>query len=469
MDSLLLKTIGRLAVGHIGAFALAAVAQAQSFGGWNPQRFADAAARLQVLHAEERIRKQTELFSTYALDQAWALTAVQGTGGPKPVVKVIDSGLPIHVHAGTLHVPEQFYPQMMAMALLIGHDAAVDNGKDIPVPQPLLYRPLAEQRLLGTLPNLGGLFEPDKFLQVASIAFSVACGPTAQDCMRAQGASVMCATIFVIAHEVTHVRRRHKERTGGAYKIDEELQADQGGVLALQQYMRNLQTEGEVDSDVQRDACMASPAVLFELNRRRAPTEATQKVYERRRDAVLAELGKQAEVVTSLLEEETYSGGIGRLQVVWGERPKLLLLDGVEVEPRELENLLLPAGAHRVVVTSSTGISVADVHVSAGRMTQVELAIGQLASLPSSELAELVRRRLWADVLRATSDSALRPKSKDVAVAHWTALRGLRLGAWIDMRDVLQASGNGARNARRWRVTGQPLSGWDLDVVSTTE
>jgi hypothetical protein len=455
--------------GQVGAIALAAVAQAQNFGGWNPQRFADAAARLQGLPPEERIRKETELFSTYALDQAWALTAEQGTGGPKPAVKIIDSGLPIHVHAGTLHVPEQFYPQMMAMALLIGHDAAVDQGKEIPVPQPLLYRPLGEQRLLGTLPNLGGLFEPDNFLQVASIAFSVACGPTAQDCMRAQAGAVMCATIFVIAHEVTHIRRRHKERTGGAYEIDEELQADQGGVRALQQYLRNLQAEGEVDSDVQRDACMASPAVFFELNRRRSPTEATRKIYQRRRDAVLAGLGKQAELVKGLLEEQTKSGGIGRLQVAWSELPKLLLLDGVEVEPRELKNLLVPAGTHRMVVTSSTGIAVADVHVSAGRVAQVKLAMAQQVSLPSGELAELARRRLWPDVLRATSDSALRPKSKDVAVAHWTALRGLGLGAWIDMRDVLQASGKDARNARRWQVTGQPLTGWAADVVSPAE
>lgn len=469
MDRVLLKTAGCLAVGYIGALVLAAAAQAQSFGGWNPQRLADAAARLQVLPPDERFRKLTELFSTYALDQAWVLTAEQGTGGPKPVAKVIESGLPIHVQSGTLHVPEQFYPQMMAMALLVGHDAAVDKGKDIPVPQPLLYRPLGERRLLGTLLNVGGLFEPDTFLPIASIAFSVACGPNAQDCMRAQGSSIMCATIFVIAHEATHVRRRHNERAGGAYEIDEELQADQGGVRALQQYLKNLQAEGEVDSDVQRDACMASPAVFFELNRRRAPTAATQKVYERRRDAVLAGLGSQAEAVKNLLEEETDSGGIGRLQVVWAERPKLLLLDGVEVESEELEKLLLPTGSHRVVSTSSTGIAVADVRVSAGRLTRVELAMRQHAPLLPSELAELVRRRLWADVLRATSDSALRPKSQDVAVAHWTALRALKLGAWIDRRDILQAPGKDARNARRWQVTGQPLSGWDLDVVTATE
>jgi len=453
----------------VASLAAVCAANAQSFGGWSARRLADAAASLHLLPPEERWARQTELVARYSVDQAWPLTEGQGDGAPKPRVKVVDSSTPIHVESGELVVPMHFYPQMMAMALLVGHDVAVDAGEEIPVAAPLLFRPFAERKLLGIHPSAGGLFDPEQFLHAAGLAFAALCGPSAPDCQRSQGMAVLCSSIFVVAHEATHVRRKHQPRVGGTYPIAEELQADDGAIRALLKYVENLRSEGEANSEVERTSCLASPAVFFELNRRRAPGEVAKKEYQQRTEAVLAALGSERAAVEDLLVLETESTGLGKLEVRWTGTPELVVIDGVPVEAADIGRLVLSAGRHRIVASGLGGLVVSEVRIHAGRTTRVATDLEPFASAAAGDVASLLEKRQWTDVLLATSNPSLRPKSPVLAVPHWNALRALGLGAWVDQRDLVHATGRDARNAKRWQASGKPLSAWDLDLVSATD
>ena len=465
-----LRQIKRVLIRLMLAGVLSATqAYAQNLEGWTPQTFAVAASRLQVLPPEEKALRLTELVTQYSLDQAWALSHGHNNGASKPKVRVRDSGLPVFVEAGTLSVPLQFYPQMTTMALLLGHDAAMSSGEYISVAAPLLYRPLGDGYLLAIVPDAGGIFEPDRFLAIYSIAVATACGPQAPACQRAQGAAMLCASLFVIAHEVTHVREAHNARSGGLYPLEDELRADAGGMQVLKRYARNLHSTGDLSSDSERIACLGAPAAYFELNRRRAPGEDAQKIYEQRKDAMLAEADSVKDEVQSLLEPEAKRGGLGNVQVSWSVTPSLVILNGVEVDPGELSRLALPVGRHRLLAIGPSGIGSVEFRVSHKQVARVGLELKPFNSLQASEVSTLLARKQWLEVLQATSNSALRPKSPSLANAHWSALRNIRLGGWIDARDLVDIDAKDARNAKSWRSSGLPLLRWDREIHSAVD
>ena len=446
-------------------------ASAQELSGWTQQKFADSAARLQSLPPLERAAAMTELFSKYALDQAWGLArASSGDGARKPGVNVLQTNQPIYVSAGQLNVSVQFYAQLMSLSLLVGHDAAVADSMDMPVRNPLLFKPFQEGRLLSLMPEAGGIFESDQFLGPAGIAMFSTCTSQAPECQQAQGAAIMCAAIFVLGHEVAHVRERHTDRRGGVYPLEEELLADARGLEGLQKYVRNLQNSGQVLSATAKKACLAAPVAFFELNSRRvAISQQTKSEYLRRKETLLVAMGQARDDIESLVEVATESSGGGSVAVTWSAVPSLVLIDGVAVNLAEVERLVLSVGRHRLVALNGDGLSSLEFRVSHRKVARLRSELRPFRAVGASELASLVGQKSWAEVLVSTSDSELRPKSASVAMAHWNALRGLRLGAWIDRRDMVQVSAADARQARRWRATGLPLTDWDDSLSDAVE
>lgn len=437
-------------------------AAAQEYEGWSPQRFADSAARLQQLPPEERFLQLSELVTRYTLDQAWAISGHQAAREQaKPEIRVHKTSLPIHVNGNTLSVPVSFYPQMSMLAILVGHDAAVSEGKEIPVSSPLLFKPFAEGRLMGLFPDLGGLFENDGFLETAGMAFMAVCGPQAPACQQAQGIAILCVAVFVVGHEVTHVRERHEARKGGAYPIAEELLADARALRILQRFVRNLESSGQLSGDAAKKACFATPVAFFEANSRRSLDTQTKANYLRRKEALLEALGSIKDDVESLVALQTDTSGVGSIAVSWSSAPSLVAVDGIAVSPAEVDRLVLLTGRHRLVAASSSGVAAVDFRVSHQRITRLHVELQPVRQVSSAELSGLVGRKQWGDVLAATGNAELRPRNAGVSIAHWEALRGLRMGAWIDPKDLAKVGSSESRRARVWRSTGQPLTSWD--------
>ena len=466
MDGQVWKIVRLLLATLVGAIALCPTAGAQEYGGWTPEKFASAAASLQSLPPEERVQRQTELIARYSLDQVWALSMSRDTIA-KPVVEVKQSDLPVLVGQGTLSVPLQFFVQASAVSLMVGHDAALAGGSGMTSPAPLLFQPFAQGRLLSLIPDAGNLFdgESDGELAVAQMAMMGTCNPQALECMKAQLISLGCTVIFVVGHEVGHLHNRDALRRGGAYPVEEELAADAQGLETLKHYLRNLQSSGQATSDIESTACLASPVAYFELNSRRSSAEQVKADYIRRRDALIDALGASKESVASLVEPDTELSGIGSMKVTWAAMPSLVLLDGVAVDRGQLQGLQLTVGRHRLVAVGNEGVGVAEVRVSHRRVVSVQLDLRAFGTVVPAALASLMKAKKWADILVATSDGSLRPRNASVAFAHWSALRGLGLAAWIDPRDLGEVSAAESRRARSWRASGGPLDSWDPDLA----
>lgn len=446
-------------------------AAAQEYEGWTSQQFADLIARAQQLPTiEEKLLRTNELLTQYALDQVWAISGSQGAREQaKPQIRFHNSDLPIHVDGNTLSVPDGFYQQMGLLARLVGHDAAVSEGENIPVPSPLLFKPYVKGRLLGLLPNLGAMFEHDSSTVMNGLSRMAACGPQALGCAKAQGIALLCGTVFFVGHEVTHIRQRHKARTGGAYPISEELLADAGGQQMLQKYVRNLESLGELAKGVDKNACLGMPVAFFEATSRRSLGSQSTANYLLRKKAIIESLGSSKDDIKSLTYLQTEKSGAGRIAVSWSSVPSVVVVDGISVSAAEVGRFVLLKGIHKLVAASSSGIAGLDFRVNHKGITRLFVDLKPFRQVSSTELSILVAREQWGDVLAATSNAELRPRDTGVSTSHWEALSGLSMGTWIDPRDMAQVGRSESRNARVLRSMDEPLTSWDRRLLDSID
>ncbi|ANN68148.1 hypothetical protein BAU06_19240 [Bordetella bronchialis] len=226
-----------------------------------------------------------------------------------------------------------------------------------------------------------------------------------------------------------------------------------------------MRAEAKMTATSETIACLAGPVAFFELNLRRSLSNQQRLDYNQRKRAVLDATGEYRHDIDDLVTLRSKDGGGGSISIEWSDPPDMVVLDGVQVDISGLKGLVLPSGLHKIVAAGDAGIAVHNVRVSHGRVTKIYLPLRSYIQLSSKDLAAAVQERRWSDVLRATSNGVLRPRSVRLARAHWDALYGLGLSAWIDSSDIVAVGGKEGKKALTLRTIGEPLFDWDADLV----
>lgn len=421
----------------------------------------------------EQVRA-TETLLTAVLDEAWEVSkAVGAATGPTtwPKLKVVLGSQMPYVSKGQIYVSYQFLAQMGSISMLIGHDALTARGTELPIVNPLLYKPLGVSQLLAGAPKAGSILTAGGFAGGVTFALMARCTAYLPDCAQLQNTSLMCGLFFVVGHEVGHYLAKHRDRFGGDYPQSEEIVADKHGAAVMKKFFRDRIDAGGLADKATETACAATPAAFFDLSQREATTEESLAMFEARKEAYLNKMtpGQRSDI-EDLLEIKTDIMGTGKVTASWPSAPTLLLVDGVRIEAHELPSLLLSTGRHRLLGTTSTGLFYEEFTVFRGAVTKLTLKLFEFNPTPNiSMVSALHLQKNWAQLLSATSNQFLRPTATSVAVKHWEALYNLKLGAWIDLNDGEGLTPTIIRRARLWRKLGLPVTSWDDELEAATQ
>jgi hypothetical protein len=192
-------------------------------------------------------------------------------------------------------------------------------------------------------------------------------------------------TLFVLTHELSHVRYGHRVSGSGEHLLADEILADQNAFMLLQEAGRTLMPAAQ---DPVRKAFIAAPIVWLTIEAART-SGAGQREKIVRRGAILNLMSKEdRDEATEMVEPDHSQFNLGRLRTTWNQVPEHLFLDGLRMASFAIRDkvLIVAAGQHVVIGTRAGELCYASTIVEGhGEATLtlrcVELHDGEVAEL----------------------------------------------------------------------------------------
>ncbi|MGU3413940.1 hypothetical protein ACLBW0_09215 [Enterobacteriaceae bacterium C34A] len=410
---------------------------------------------------KEQLEQKTRSFTEMLVDKVWELDGLSTDDVKKPTLEVHDTDLPAYIKDGTLSVPLSFAAQMTLSGMMLQHDIAVDNDEQMTVQSPLVNRPVTVKKFISLLPDYTALVGDNNLLNTAGFLGIVQCSENTIECRGLTNKAMVCLSLFIIGHEITHHVKRHHVNAVADYPLELELEADQGGLAVLNHL---VQQDGNQWPTIAKEACLISPVFYFQLIMSQQMTQQARDVLDTRKERLLDSMPENS--LSSLTYPDSFRGGLGYVAITWQEEPKLILLDGMKMQKSDFDKLLLPVGLHHLLYSNSDGVGLNTFRVRNGSTVTLDAVFSPYTALSGDQLLQKVAAKDWLSVLQATSNTELRPNSTDVREAHWKVLRNLSAAAWINPGDLSLMDDNIASRAMRWYQAAQSLYFWDESLVT---
>lgn len=362
-----------------------------------------------------------------------------------------------HAKLDSIDFPVSYLGHLMLISEVLGHDIAVKEGPLSIQRNPLLAEPFSSEPLLPLLMPLdrssftfGSLEATQQFL----------IGTDADPrCKEQLGISWMALTIFVLTHEMSHIRYGHRVSRKGEHPVGDEILADQNAFMILQELRNTLIPDAKSPL---RKAFTFAPIVWLTIEAG-LTRGAGQDEMTARRDALLKFISQEdRDEVTEMLEPDRSDLKLGRLRTTWSQLPEHLFLDGLAVDPSDLHDkqLLVASGEHIAIGTIVGKLCYASAIVEGDGDETLSLRCVELRDGEVSELERLEKAREWFELLVLTSNDELAPKRPDLAYFHGEALHRLKCGRLIPTSDWTIFSTSQQRRLRLWQHMGLPLGSW---------
>jgi hypothetical protein len=369
------------------------------------------------------------------------------------------SGPPAWTEGEAIYLSSDALGDAVGLGLYLGHDLYIQGGYEFRLAQPLLTRPFQISAILPLLPSLADIL-------LSGFPLDLVKCPDSNDieCAEPQGAAVFAGTLgFLVAHEMGHILLDHERKKDRL--LAEELAADRRALALLQRVAPDSGDSEDLESRI-RAAIEAGPFLVLRWQLDRQSDDAQREASESRLDALWNLVTPNLSVdISSVVEPKPVIGRLRSIKVVWAEKPDELYVEGVKLDPAEVENMTLQAfGPVRIFARREDRFAFEELSAVARSQPQVAtLAFHPLSPLPEERLKQLRRERKWFELFLATASPSFTPRPGVSARYFYEVLDRMRIGRFIDPEAASLDRRTDRALAIRLRSRAEPLGAWRPD------
>ena len=365
----------------------------------------------------------------------------------------------------TISFPVSYAREMDQLGFMLGRDITIAAWAPLPANKPVTLHPYFDGHLIkaidSSINSVSPVFDSNTAL--------ITCPGTQQACQASQVLEALAVQLFLIAHESGHYVLGHQ----GARNLDQELAADKYGWDTLRAIAQSFYDDGGKDDKNNQFYDLlfaaAAEAPLWYQRETNAwsdvlgtPSDATEdSVIEKRIqqiDALADDLLNGDHLVSDFMPDDFKGWTIQPLSVSFERPPKLLVISGVSVSPQDLASgkFRLSSDGTRWIATDDQGVAC---QFTTGE-AQVDIKYTPWTQPSLDVIGNLAKTRKWCDVIAATANAQLQPRSADVAPYLNRALYSSGAGDFID--PAMTGNAQDRTDAERERRISVGVSSWGL-------
>lgn len=353
----------------------------------------------------------------------------------------------------TIRYPVSYAHDISQLGLVLGRDVYNRAWRRLPEPHPLTRNPFSAGRLTEAIdPSINSVS-----LFVDANMTLILCTPQQGGCAAAQALSVIGMQLFLIAHESGHYILKH----GINRDANQELAADAYAFDTLMAIAKSWHTAADPKSNRFYDLVFAASAeapLWYAYQSGASASPAATKAIKGRIDQI-EKLADSLDLDVEQVMPDTYSGwNIQPAKISWDRTPRLLIVGGARVDVSEIQGrtLRLPPSITYLLATDDAGVA-CEKHY--GDEAEVRLTFKPWTNANAAQLNQLEKAKSWCDLIAATADTQLHPRSLQLAQYLNEALHFVHAGVLIDSS---LAPTDMRAIAERYRKTDSGLGSWGI-------
>ena len=360
--------------------------------------------------------------------------------------------------------PVSFARDMVQLGFMLGRDIYIGSWRRLPEDKPITQHPFSNGHLVKAIDSSINSVSP-VFDANASL---IMCPDTEKACAASQTLEALAVQLFLVAHECGHYVLGHQ----AARNLEQELAADQYAWDTLRVVAQSFHTDDE-RSNQYYDLLFAAAAeaplwyqrqskvwsdVIGTPPGQAGPEEDTLVTKRIEQIDKLADDLNGDNTVSEFMPSQFKGWNVQPTIVSFERPPQMLVIDGVSINSDELSGgkIRLPSEGTNWIATDAEGVSCR--LISGGE--QVVMKYTPWVQTDIDTIANLAKAGKWCDVIAATGDSHLRPRSPGLAPYLNRALYHSGAGDFIDPA-ATQDQQNRA-DAERYRRISVGVRSWGL-------
>jgi hypothetical protein len=336
-------------------------------------------------------------------------------------------------NSNSVNYPVSFARDMSQLGFMLGRDIYIGSWRRLHEDKPITQHPFFDGHLVkaidSSINSVSPIFEANASL--------ITCTNTERGCVASQGLGALAIQLFLVAHECGHYVLGHQ----GARDLEQELAADRYAWDTLRAVAKSLHGDDE-KSNQYYDLLLgaAAEAPLWYQRQSKAWFDVIGAPSGKEEDEIMSERIDQIEKLADDLDGDhmvsefmpsRFTGWTVHPTSVSFERiPQLLVIAGVSVKPEELsgKKFRLPSEGTDWIATDAQGVACQ----SSFDNEQVAVKYTPWTQADLNTIGALAKAKKWCDVIAATADAQLQPRSPSVAPYLNRALYYCGAGDFID-------------------------------------
>jgi hypothetical protein len=337
----------------------------------------------------------------------------------------------------TISYPVSYAREMEQLGFMLGRDIWIAAWAPLPADKPITLHPYFDGHLVRAIDSSINSVSP-VFDSNASL---ITCPDTQKGCLTTQALEALAVQLFLVAHECGHYVLGHQ----GARNLNQELAADKYGWDTLRDVAQSFYDDGAKDDRNNQfyDLLFAAAAEAPLWYQRQSnawsdvlgtPSDAAEdSVIEKRIaqiDSSADDLMNGDQLVSDFMPDDFRGWTVQPVSVSFERPPQLLVISGVIVNPQDLAGgkFRLSSAVTRWIATDDQGVAC---QFTTGE-AQVNIKYTPWVQSSLGLIADLTKTRKWCDVIAATANAQLQPRTADVAPYLNQALYHSGAGDFID-------------------------------------
>lgn len=386
----------------------------------------------------------------------------QHPGKPKPAVEArlnAQRNPPVWDGEKIIY-PIAYGHDMTQLGFILGRDIYIDSWRRLPEADPVLQHPFFAAHLARAIDP--SIFALSPFFDAKSDL--IMCKLDQQKgCLAGQALDGMALQLFLVAHECGHYVLNHQLIRND----DQELAADRYGWETLMAVAKAFHSNDEQSNDFY-DLIFAGAAeapLWYERQSRAwsaslnsSQTNQSDSLLEKRIDQI-EKLTDKVNIDVSRFMPTSYAGWqLQKATLKFQRDPKFLIVGGVRIRTSDIKDntLRFPDALTYLLAADDTGLICQEVF---GTEDALDLQFAPWTEASAQKLEQLKTGHKWCEIIAATADARLFPRSGELAPYLNEAL--YYTGASLLIQPSMISGGNRQRFERRQR-SELHLTSWGI-------
>jgi hypothetical protein len=357
--------------------------------------------------------------------------------------------------------PVSYARDMSQLGFMLGKDIYIGSWRRLPESKPITQHPFFGGHLVKAI---------DPSINSVSVVFDsnaslITCPGTEQGCVASQALEAIALQLFLIAHECGHYVLGHQ----GARILEQELAADRYAWDTLRAVAQSFHGTDE-RSNQYYDLLLgaAAEAPLWYQRQSKAwsdvigssSDQTEDRFIEKRIDQIdtLADDLSGDQMVSEFMPEQFTDWTVKPASLSFERAPQLLVIAGVRIKPEELGQgrLRLPSAKTDWIATDAQGVACQ----SSFGDDQIAIKYKPWINTDLDTVRNLAKTKKWCDVIAATANVQLQPRSSAVASYLNRALYYSGAGDFVD--PATTESPQDRADAERYKGISVGIRSWGL-------